>query len=326
LVVAVFLCSLSTGGLVAILRHKKLLANWSLTDDSLDLAEVAGSATNGKQQAAKNIKKESSQLQNAPPGVGSTSSGSAGGITQNVLWHEDFSRYTSASPSSKYWNIADSSMPIYNNEAQIYQSGSSTVRVANGVLVLEALRQGSGIVSGRIDTKGKVNVSVGTRLEAKIRLPKGRGTWPAFWLLSDNQPHTSKLHPTTADWEGERFYMWDGEIDIMESYGQYQSMVEATLHTFDKSTEKDQAIADPDGWHTYWMEWRSDAMVLGVDATTLLSYPKQSKPASSYPFTNDNKYYVILNLAMGGDGGGPIISSGTDRWRMEVASITAIKL
>ena len=256
-----------------------------------------------------------------------SSAASAGGSAiQGLLWEEDFTRYGSAVPSSARWNIADSSLPIYNNEAQVYQPGQSTVRVANGMLSLQALRQGSGIISGRIDTRNKLSISVNTRLEARIKLPSGKGTWPAFWLLSQNQPHTSAQKPTAAKWEEERFYMWDGEIDIMEAYGTYSSMVEATLHTYDQSVEKDYKLPDPYGWHTYWMEWRSDTLILGVDATTLLTYKKDGKGPSSWPLTDDNKYYVILNLAMGGSGGGPIVSASSDRWQMDVSRIAAYKL
>ncbi len=259
---------------------------------------------------------------------GSASSTLPGGSfsTQNLIWEEDFTRYGSSTPSSARWNIADSTLPIYNNEAQVYQPGQNTVRVADGALSLQALRQGNGIVSGRIDTRNKLSIGVNTRLEARIKLPIGKGTWPAFWLLSQNQPHTSAQKPTAAKWEEDRFYMWDGEIDIMEAYGTYSSMVEATLHTYDQSVEKDYKLSDPSGWHTYWMEWRSDTLILGVDATTLLTYKKDGKGPSGWPLTEDNKYYVILNLAMGGSGGGPIVSASSDRWQMDVSRIAAYKL
>jgi beta-glucanase (GH16 family) len=320
--VAFLLCGLSGAGL-AKLQHQRAGAAHELAAEPSLKNAVAGKSTT--QPSA--VKPKTDTLRPPKTSAGSTTSGaSARGneVAQGLLWQEDFTHYSAAQPSAAYWNIADRSLPIYNNEAQVYSP--SMVRVSDGALLLEAQKQGNSVISGRVDSKHKLTISSGTRLTARIRLPKGRGTWPAFWLLSDNQPYTSRLHPTIADWEAERFYMWDGEVDIMESYGRYNAMVEGTLHTFDQSFEKDQALSNPDGWHTYWLEWRADSMTMGVDDLVYVSYPKGTKPTSSWPFGPENKYYIILNLAMGGDGGGPIIQAPSDRWQMQVARVAAYKL
>ncbi len=256
----------------------------------------------------------------------SSSTPSTSPEASNVIWKEDFTAYGSASPKPTVWNIAESNMPIYNDEQQTYSSASSAVRVENTGLVLEARRSGTSIISGRIDTRGKRTVQSGTRLEARIKLPKGKGVWPAFWLLSDNQPHTTRLHPTANDWQQERFYMWDGELDVMEMYGTYPGQVEATVHTFANSYEKQITLPDPDGWHTYWMELRADVLTMGVDGSTYLTYTKAGKNTDAWPMTSDNNYFIILNLAMGGIGGGPIISAAGDRWLMQVAYVANLRL
>ena len=120
--------------------------------------------------------------------------------------------------------------------------------------------------------------------------------------------------------------MWDGELDIMEMYGAYPGLVEATVHSFVSSYEKQTTLPDPDGWHTYWMEWRGDSLTMGVDQTTYLTYAKAGKNTDAWPMTSDNNYYVILNLAMGGSGGGQIISAAGDRWHMQVAYVANVRL
>lgn len=242
----------------------------------------------------------------------------------NVLWNENFSSYSSSVPNAAYWNVANASQSIYNEEQQKYDASSANVRIEGGNLVLEARNTGAGITSGMVNTKGKVKISQGSRLEARIKLPKGRGVWPAFWLLSDNQPYTTALNPTDADWSTDRFYMHDGEIDIMESYGSYPGVVEATVHSFTQSYEQQRTLPD-EGFHNYWMEWSSNKLVFGVDGNVLSTYVSDPSPLK-WPFTANNQMYVILNVAMGGTGGGQIIPSVTDDWKMLISSITHSKL
>lgn len=273
--------------------------------------------SNNKQQTA--TLKENSNMTNS---IGTAELSN----NQKLIWQQDFSIQKDGAPDSKYWNIADSSLPIYNQEEQVYSLHSNNVRISGGKLILEARKTSAGISSGRIDTKGKQDIEQGSRLEARIRLPKGMGAWPAFWLLSANQPHTSKLNPTDSDWQQERFYMLDGEVDIMEAYGRYPGVIESTVHTFAKSQEKQQTITDlPDGFHTYWLEWHDDRLIFGVDDEVYNTYSKDGD-TSIWPFTDDNKMYIILNLAIGGSGGGQIVQSPNDVWRMEVESIKYYKL
>lgn len=242
-----------------------------------------------------------------------------------LVWQQDFSTQNNQL-DTRYWNVATSTMPIYNQEIQVYSSSSENVRVTDGKLILEARQNGNSLTSGRVDSKGKFVVESGSRLEASIKLPKGRGTWPAFWLLSENQIHTTKLAPNDGDWQKPRFYLWDGEIDIMEAYGNYPGSVEATVHTFANSASKTKAIPDSsDAFHTYWFEWQKDKLIFGVDRTTYHTYTKSSN-VDKWPFTEDNKFYVIFNLAMGGSGGGQIVNSAGDNWQMEVQNIKYYRL
>ncbi len=256
-----------------------------------------------------------------------TISGGTPGSTSpaTLVWEQDFSRTNSIDPA--FWNIATPAQPIYNGEQQRYVNTAENVRIANGALILEAHKKTDGYTSGRIDTKGRRAIEVGSRVEARMKLPKGIGTWPAFWMLSDNQVHTSKLNPTDADWAKDRFYMWDGEIDIMEAYGSLPDVVEATTHTYEKTREGAVVRSDSSStFHTYWMEWRADKLTFGVDNTIVFTHAKTSDSVSDWPFTADNKYYLILNLAMGGSGGGSIIQAAGDNWKLEVASVKYLRL
>ncbi len=241
-----------------------------------------------------------------------------------LIWQQDFARQPNGLVDPQYWNVASSNLPIYNSEKQVYMAQDGNVRIQDGRLVLEAHSTPAGYSSGRVDTRGKVKIEVGSRLEARIKLPTGQGTWPAFWLMSANQPHTAKLHPTELDWQSERFYMWDGEIDIMEAYGTHPGTVEATVHTFKKSQEQQQQHISND-FHTYWLEWQEDKLVFGVDSTSYGTYKRSGGP-DVWPFTQDNQFYIILNLAMGGSGGGQIIQKPGDLWRMEIEHIRYYRL
>lgn len=242
-------------------------------------------------------------------------------MQEDVLWQWD------GDDSLDAWNVATESEPIYNDEEQTYTDNPENVRVDNGALVLEAHRTPEGITSGKVTTKGLFAVAVGSRIEARIRMPEGKGTWPAFWLLSDNQPHTAALSPTDADWAQERFYMHDGEIDIMEYYGSNPDDVEATVHTYTASTESYVSVPDADEtFHAYGLEWHADKLVWTLDGEPYHTFNKPSDSSDDWPFGEGNEMYLILNLAMGGSGGGEIEDQPDDTWRMEIASVTVSEL
>jgi beta-glucanase (GH16 family) len=185
------------------------------------------------------------------------------------------------------------------------------------------------------------------RIEATIKLPKGengqlpKGAWPAFWLRSANQPHaTALLEKETADlngdakyakqdelWEEERVYNRDGEIDVMEAYGREPGMIEGTVHTVDGVVEgrvSDERVADAsEAFHTYGVDVTPTSIVWTLDGKP---YKTFMKPANSdgdpekWPFQGGNQLYVMLNLAVGGDGGGKVDESSFP-WEMVVDNV-----
>jgi beta-glucanase (GH16 family) len=178
-----------------------------------------------------------------------------------------------------------------NNELQSYQSAN--VKIANGKLVIVARKQSVGgkqYTSGRIRTKGLADFKYG-RLEALIKVPRGNGLWPAFWLL-----------PTE-----EKFGSWpmSGEIDIMENIGREPSRVHGTLHygkawpenqyqglSIDKLDNKYVA----DMYHEFAVDWSPDKISWSMDGGHYLELTNQT--ISPWPFTE--KFHFILNIAIGG--------------------------
>jgi beta-glucanase (GH16 family) len=118
-----------------------------------------------------------------------------------LVWSDEFEK--DGLPDNTKWNYDIGGNGWGNNELQYYTNRSENARVANGNLIIETKKEsysGKNYTSARLLTKGKAHWTFG-KFEIKARLPSGKGTWPAIWLLSANDP----LH-----WPD------DGELDIME--------------------------------------------------------------------------------------------------------------
>lgn len=252
------------------------------------------------------------------------------GFASKPSWEQDFTKLPNGPIDTKVWRYElDPAVPAYNNEAQAYTDHEKNVRIEGGMLVLEAHREEyqypsdpSGkrfnFTSGRIDTRDTFSFEYG-KFEATMKLPRGDGTWPAVWFLSATQPFTDKLHPTDADWAKPRFYMHDGELDAMEAYGKDPGVIEGTLHTFEKDQTIRTTIPTDDAFHTYGVEVSPDKVVWTVDGKAFGTFTKPSGNTDEWPFGQSNRFYPILNLAMGGAGGDT--DSTTNTWSMEVRDI-----
>ncbi|HSX34573.1 MAG TPA: glycoside hydrolase family 16 protein [Candidatus Saccharimonadales bacterium] len=261
----------------------------------------------------------------------------AGGFATAAAWEQDFSKMPDGPVDANYWTPdTNPDVPTFNQEAQAYQPGNSAVQ--GGKLVITA-RKGQTTYPGDSRSyaysSGKImtfNHNTGAslpkgltfeygRIEASIKMPPGSGTWPAFWLLSANQPNTGRLNPTDADWDQPRFYMHDGEIDIVEHYGS-NNTTDATFYTFDKTSESEVTVPDAEQkFHTYSVDITPTAVTWKIDGQTVKTAPKPANAtANNWPVGGGNKWFAMLNLAMGGTGGGAIDDS-KGPWRMEVANV-----
>jgi uncharacterized Zn ribbon protein len=184
-----------------------------------------------------------------------------------------------------------------NNELQSYTyRRSENARIENGALVIEARRdffEGNEYSSARLKTQGKASFTYG-RIEARIQVPGGWGTWPAFWMMPDDQ---------------HRGWPACGEIDIMEEVGYDQDRVHATTHTQaynwrspNQRTSSTVVAGLTTGYHVYAAEWSPDGIEFSVDGMRYFTSPNDNTGDDAWPFDKD--FHVILNLAVGGDWGG----------------------
>lgn len=254
-------------------------------------------------------------------------------FTPQPTWVQNFTTSNSTSIDPLIWHYStDPDTPGYNNEKQAYTSMSQNIHVEpNTGLIIEArkekyeypndrLSRTFEYTSGRIDTRHSLNFEYG-KVEATIKLPKGAGVWPAFWLLSANEPHTRVLDDKNAFTSDKRFYMKDGEIDIMEYYGSPEGQLEATMHTYNRSHAKTVTVSDyAEQFHTYAVEIEPTKITWTIDNNPYFSYNKSSDKPDEWPVGSGNQFYIILNLAMGGDGGGKI-DDATAPWRMVVQNV-----
>lgn len=179
-----------------------------------------------------------------------------------------------------------------NQELEFYTDRPDNVRVDGGTLVIEARREDYGgrhYTSARIKTAGKVERTYG-RYEARIKIPRGQGIWPAFWLLG-------------AD-VGKAGWPRCGEIDIMENIGREPDLVHGTLHgpgySGDKAIGKPQRIDKgtfADDYHVYAVEWEPREIRWYRDD---ILYHTARPDTVSGDWVFEHPFFVILNLAVGG--------------------------
>lgn len=180
-----------------------------------------------------------------------------------------------------------------NHELQYYTARPENVRVAGGQLVIEARREdygGNAYTSARVKTAGKIERTYG-RFEARMKIPRGQGIWPAFWLLGADI--------ATSGWPA------CGEIDIMENVGKEPATVYGTLHGPGYSgangfgghrTLASGALADD--FHVYAVEWEPGEIRWYLDGVQYHSAKPSQLPG---PWVYDHPFYIIINLAVGGD-------------------------
>jgi len=211
------------------------------------------------------------------------------------VWGDEFN-YTGL-PDSTKWNYDVGGNGWGNNELEFYtEKRSENARVENGNLVIEARKeswQGMNYTSARLLTKNKGDWQYG-KIEVRARLPRGRGTWPAIWMLGSTTP---------LKWPD------DGEIDIMEHVGFDQGVIHGTIHckkyNWVSGTQKTATTTVPDcsdSFHVYTVEWDNNLISLFVDSTRYFTFSNEGSGYDAWPF--GNKMFLILNIAVGGNWGG----------------------
>lgn len=217
-----------------------------------------------------------------------------------LVWSDEFNH--GPVPGSD-WTIENWAPGHVNNELQTYTSrevdGKRTLEVKDGFLFINCFKGNDGkVYSGRMNAHPNTGWLYGY-FEARILLPKGKGTWPAFWMM-----------PSNVDWNTNP-WPYCGEIDIMEEVGANPDYVSSSLHTGNynhtKGTQKTHEMycKGAEGeFHIYAVEWTENEIITYVDGKVQLRATKAEMGADhdSWPF--HYAFYPILNLAWGGDWGG----------------------
>lgn len=186
-----------------------------------------------------------------------------------------------------------------NNELQYYKAENAVVQ--NGILKITAKKEatnGFQYSSARLITHNKFDFTYG-KVEIRAKLPKGVGTWPALWMLGSNFDEPGKGWPVC------------GEIDIMEHVGKTQNHILGTLHMPGNSggdgiSGGTTVAGVSEDFHIYTLVWSPTKITWSVDGTVFHSYNN----TASTPFNSD--FFMILNVAMGGNLGGPVDANFTE--------------
>ena len=224
-----------------------------------------------------------------------------------LVWQDEFDGNYGYAPNENgvprtelnpdYWTHEVKNAGWVNHELQNYVNhktpeGKLVTELRNGKLRITALKENGKVYSGRVYAKVKEGWRYGY-IEASIKLPKGKGTWPAFWMMPVN------------------FRSWpaDGEIDIMEEVGYHPDYVSSSLHanahvhSDGTQVTHEMKCAGAEGeFHTYAILWTAKNITTYVDGKVQLSYDNRGLGRDDWPY--DDPFYVIFNLAWGGDWGG----------------------
>ncbi|WP_214778669.1 carbohydrate binding domain-containing protein [Exiguobacterium sp. s22] len=249
-----------------------------------------------------------------PQEVPAEKSSKADDAKWKLVWSDEFSKteidHSKWNFETGNWIVDKDGNPVAagwgNNEKQFYTDKNENAFVKDGKLVIRAKKEQASdqfgtydYTSAKLTTKGTFSKTYG-RYEMRAKLPTGKGMWPAFWMLP----------------EEDRYGGWaaSGEIDIMESWGSQPEKVAGTIHYGEtwpnnKYTGKDYHFAEGDGidkWHTYAVEWEPGEIRWYVDGQLYQTqndwYAKEANKASkySYPAPFDQDFYLVMNLAVGG--------------------------
>lgn len=212
-------------------------------------------------------------------------------VALSLIWSDEFN--TAGAPDPSKWGYDIGAGGWGNSELQYYTNRVDNVLVSNGTLKIIAKKEaysGSNYTSARLLSKGKFSFQYG-KVEVSAKLPAGAGSWPAIWMLGDNF--------ATAGWPT------CGEIDIMEQKGSDMNRIYSTLHYLGHSGSGGIGSSFlinnvTTEFHKYGLIWSSTSLQFLVDDVVYYTFLN----SSSLPF-NQN-FFMILNLAMGGNFGGTV--------------------
>jgi beta-glucanase (GH16 family) len=223
-------------------------------------------------------------------------------LAWTLIWSDEFSGADGSSPDSSKWTYDLGGKGWGNQELESYTNRKENARIEKGNLVITALKESytgaDGLTrdytSARLKTLGLFAQTYG-RFEARIKIPAGQGMWPAFWMLGE--------HISSAGWPK------CGEIDIMENVGKEPGTVHGSLHgpsTERPTSDLTSIFSLPvgqnfaDDFHLYAVEWDPEIVRFYVDSNLYASFQSSQWPAGG-KWVFDHPFFIILNLAVGGN-------------------------
>lgn len=219
-----------------------------------------------------------------------------------LMWYDEFNCVGNNVDSLKWSFETGTGCPNLcgwgNNESEYYTiNRSENARVEDGNLIIEARKEdfnGAKYTSARLISKDKADWKYG-RFEIRAKIPRGKGIWPAIWML-----------PTKM-----KYGIWphSGEIDIMENVGYWPDSLFGTVHTGAyngmKGTQKSGSIYLKnlaDDFHVYAMEWTEKCVSFFIDGKQYHQFLNDNTDTEAWPFNEE--FHLILNVAVGGNWGG----------------------
>ena len=218
---------------------------------------------------------------------------------RTLVWSDEFSG-TAIDRSN--WTFDIGGWGWGNGEAQYYTDRTENARVENGQLVIELRKEnylGSAYTSARLKSQGLREFQYG-RMEARIKVPTGVGTWPAFWMLGHTFNPQSGI--VANHWPNV------GEIDVMEYVGREPRQVIGALHGPGYSggagiaTRRDVGFALADDFHLFAVDWDPSGITWLFDGEPFATIPRERVGDREWVY--DQPFFMLLNLALGGSLGG----------------------
>lgn len=222
-----------------------------------------------------------------------------------LVWSDEFDQPNGSSPDPAHWNLEQGGDGWGNHELETYTNRPRNASIHKGNLVITARKEHytgpDGIrrnyTSARLTTEKLFEQPYG-RFEARIKLPSGKGMWPAFWLLGNNSDQVG----------------WPacGEIDIMENVGNMPSTNYGTVHgpgysgahgiSASYTLPNGQKLSDD--FHVYAVEWDPQSVKFFLDDHHYQTVTRSSLPSGA-KWVFDHPFFLIMNVAVGGDWPGP---------------------
>lgn len=244
------------------------------------------------------------------------------GAQWQLVWSDEFE---GSELDFTKWAVEENGHGGGNNELQYYLDRPENVRVSDGHLIIEALRETTNqagtirqFTSGRIRTKRRASWQYG-RIEVRAKLPEGHGLWPAIWMLPDSE--------TYGRWAA------SGEIDIMENKGDRPQRIYGSLH-YGATWPDNQHTTHPyerptsdfhQAFHTFAIEWEANEIRWYVDEKCYATTDQWHSENAAFPAPFNQQFHLILNLAVGGNWPGPPNSGTTFPAQFQVDYVRVYK-